>query len=351
VAAPQSGVLRAVVRDAFAPGLGMIHRRVFTADIVRERISDVTRASVLNDFATGPRRAVGRESLELAFPCIFDIPRARTLYALGLDTQELQQAPFANVHARIKARSILSVPWEAGPINRPRIEADPIYVFSSGRCGSTLLHNILLAAEIPGVSEPDVGAGLLSLAYWKYPPLRPVLRWATRTYVRDLMSALAGEDQTLVVKLRSQYCAAAPALLKKSRERRTIFMTRRFEDWAQSVGRMFQVTAASLLGEYCLSLNCYAYLRQHSDCHFLRYEDLVSQPHREMARLSEFLGREISAQAVDRAMSVGSQTGTRLERVTERGKARWDTMKDEVYRQWISSGSADHCSQILQAYE
>jgi hypothetical protein len=327
----------------------MIHRRIFTADIVREKILDTTRVSLLSDFVTGPRRAVGRKSLEgqLAFPCVFDISRARTLYALGLDAQELQQAPFANVHARIKARSILSVPWEAGPINRPRIEADPIYVFSSGRCGSTLLHNILVTAKISGVSEPDIGAAFVSPAYRKYRLLRPALRWATRTYMRDLVSGLAAEDGMLVVKLRSQFCSAAPALLDKSRERRTIFMIRQFEPWARSVGQLFRVTPAYLLREYRQSLRCYTYLRRHTSCHLLRFEDLLAQRHQEMARLSDFLGRDITPTAVDEAMAVRSQTGTRVERASEQGVARWAAMKDEVLRLWISSGTAEFCSQVL----
>src|SRR4051794_16361333 len=137
----------------------MIHRPLLEADIVRPRIGDQARASSMDDFVTGPARIVRQKTLEgrLAFPCVFDIARARTLYALDLDARQLRNAPFANIHARSAARAVMLVPWEAGPINRPLIDHDPLYVFSSGRCGSTLLHTILTSAGVYGVSEPDVG--------------------------------------------------------------------------------------------------------------------------------------------------------------------------------------------------
>ncbi|HET7085330.1 MAG TPA: sulfotransferase domain-containing protein [Rhizomicrobium sp.] len=309
--------------------------------------------SSIHDFVTGPARPASLAALaqQPALPCVIDTARARTLYLPGLDAQKLREAPFVNLHARKEARLLLSVPWEAGPINRPRVETDPIYVFSPGRCGSTLLHKLLMAANIQSVSEPDIGGALISPAYQKYPLIRPVLRWATRIYARDLMSALGSNHEILVIKLRSQYCRVAPLLLKNAREKRTIFMTRGFESWAQSVARLFKVTPTYLVREYRRSLECYAYLRRRGNCHFLRYESLIEQPHREMAQLAGFLGREISVRAIEDAMAVGSQEGTRLDRVSERGLARWDAIKDETSRLWFSSGTAALCDQIIGAGE
>jgi len=325
----------------------MLGRRILAAQIIRETAADTTRMSTPGDFATGPFRGTAKAQGTPAFPCIIDIARGRTLYVPDLDAKKLREAPFANVYARTQAKSVLSVPWEAGPLNRPSIQADPIYVFSSGRCGSTLLHNILTRAGVPGVSEPDIATALISPAYGKYPLLRPLLRRATRIYVRDLVSALGDNHGPFVVKLRSQFCRAAEPLLKGARERRTIFMTRDFASWSRSVGQMFRVSPAYLVQEYRGSLNCYAYLRQAGNCHFLRYEDLIAQPHREMIRLSAFLGQDMAADAIDDAMAVGSQKGTRLERVSEQGLARWEAMKDEVGDLWATSGAADFCARIM----
>ncbi len=328
----------------------MLHRKILMASAGRTGSDDVIRMSKPEDFAAGPFRAVGKRELkgERAFPCVIDVAHGRTLYVLGIDAQKLREAPFANVYARQAAVSVLSVPWEAGPINDPLPQSAPLYLFSPGRCGSTLLHNILVAANLGGVSEPDIAAALISPAYQKYALLRPILRSATRIYARDLVSALARDGEPFVVKLRSQFCRAAPALLEGSRERRTIFLTRRFESWARSVGQLFKVSPAYLVKEYRQSLLCYSYLSRNSVCHFLRFEDFLEQPHEEMARLSEFLGWEISRDVVDKAMAVGSQSGTRLERASEQGVARWNAMKDDVQRLWTSSGSDVFCEEILR---
>jgi sulfotransferase family protein len=328
----------------------MLGRQFLTADIDRTDAASVIRMSKPGDFSTGPYRAISRESLlgEMAFPYVIDIARKRTLYVRGLDARKLSDAPFVNVYARSEAKSILSVPWEAGPINRPRIDTAPLYVFSSGRCGSTLLHAILVAARIRSVSEPDVATALISPTYINSRLMRPLLRWTTRNYARDLVNALGCDREPFVVKLRSQFCAAAPALLKGAREKRTIFMTRQFDSWAQSISQMFTVSPAYLIKEYRRSLICFAYLRQNGNCHFLRYENLLSQPHREMARLSEFLGRPIPDSAVDQAMGVRSQEGTRLVRPPEQGMARWNAMRDDVFRLWSSSGSDVFCEEILR---
>ena len=201
----------------------MLGRQILAADI-RETAADTVGVSALSDFVTGPFQRAKKPQGQSAFPCIIDVPRGRTLYVPGLDARKLREASFANLYAKLEARSVLSVPWELGTINRPSITTEPIYVFSSGRCGSTLLHKILIAAGIQGVSEPDIATALISRTYFDRRLARPLLRWVTRNYVRDLVSALSDGEGPFVIKLRSQFCRAAEPLLKGSRERRTIFM-------------------------------------------------------------------------------------------------------------------------------
>jgi hypothetical protein len=330
----------------------MFHRKVFSGQITRANTADELRESCMGDFATDAFRRVRAlpVSEQPAFPCVVDPEQGRTLYVPGLDPQELREAPFSNVYARREAKTVLLVPWEMGPINPRRSDRDPIYVFSPGRCGSTLLHKILVAARIGSVSEPDVGSALISRAYWKSRIKRPLVRWATRIYVRDLVNALGDDNGALVVKLRSQFCAAVHHLLAGARERRTIFMTRRFETWAQSVGQNFKVTPEFLVWEYRQSLACYAYLVQRTDCHLLRYEELQEEPHKHLATLAEFLGREISKEVIDQALSVNSQTGTSLENVSERRRTRWDAMRDATYERWKASGTPELHDEIFGSW-
>ncbi len=327
----------------------MLKRKIWRAPVVAPDTAGQLRILTPDDFRVGIRHSIGIGfAPEMpVLPCVIDIPRARTIYVPDLDPQKVREEPFCYLFARSEAKWILSVPWEAGPINRPQVDCDPIYVFSCGRCGSTLLHRIFNAANIACVSEPDIGAALLSRVYRNHRALRPLLRWATQAYVRDLMSALGDGKGGLIVKLRSQFCSVARPLLNKSRERRSIFMIRQFEPWARSVSQSFRVGPGWLAGEYRRSLECYAYLRENTDCHFLCYEDFVEQPHQTMAALARFLGREIPDEAIDRALSVRSQAGTRLEQVSAAGKARWGAIRDETLRIWKSSGTSAFSDSII----
>lgn len=327
----------------------MMGRRILVGDITSPNVAGELRMSEMADFPMGPSRKMRSAPRELlpAFPCVIDVNRARTLYVAGLDAQRLREAPFCGVFAREEAKTVFLVPWEAGSINRPRATKDPIYLFSPGRCGSTLLHNIFVEAKINSISEPDIASALLSPSYAKYAAMRPLLHWVTRNFVRDMVSAVGSETTGLVAKLRSQFCIAAPALMNGSRERRTIFMTRRFEDWAPSVGRLFRVTPNYLVREYANALACCAYLLEHSDCHVLHYEDLLIRPHDAASALGSFLRQDISREAVDKAMSVAAHEGTRIERVTEQGRARWDSIRDDTFRLWKESGTVELAKQVL----
>jgi hypothetical protein len=90
-------------------------------------------------------------------------------------------------------------------------------------------------------------------------------------------------------------------------------------------------------------------LVQRTDCHLLRYEELQEQPRKHLAELAEFLGRDISKEAIDEAMKANSQAGTSLERVSERKRARWDAMRDATYERWKSSGTAELHDEIFRS--
>lgn len=325
----------------------MLSRSVLKADVVR--VNATTRPGPLGDLTLGPvkRDRQRTNARGLLFPYVFDLARARTSYIAGLDLSKLRKAPFSYAYATRQAKSVLFVPWEVGRFNGKHGKTDPLYVFSPGRCGTTLLHNILSAANISSVSEPGVHHALLSRQYRKQRVLRPLLKWVTRVYARDLVSALGGPRGSLVVKLHSNACWVAPQLLEGSQERRTIFMVRQFETYAQSYCEHFDETPRDLVNRYRQSLRCYAYLRQHNDCCILHYEDIIANPNGTMTKLAKFLGDDIPNGAIERAMSVHSQAGTSLERVTEEGRARWNARREDTFRYWHSSGAAELSSRLV----
>jgi hypothetical protein len=119
----------------------MFRRQILVGDLIRANGSGEPSASRLRDWPIGALRAIEASSRvqRPALPCLIDPTHARTLYAIGLDPKKVREAPFAGLFAKQEAAEVLLVPWEFGAINRPRIQIDPIYVFSSGRCGSTLV--------------------------------------------------------------------------------------------------------------------------------------------------------------------------------------------------------------------
>ncbi len=324
----------------------MFGRSILKADVVRE----IRALPAPNDYLLtlgSTERLPGRFSSDTPlFPCSFDIARARTAYVPDLNFEKLRKEPFSYPYAAREAKTVLFVPWEMGQYNRPRATTDPLYVFSPGRCGSTLLHKILSAANVCTVSEPLVHIAVLSEVYRRHRVVRPLLNFATRTYARDLVNAF-GQGCVLVVKLQADACWAMPPLLERSRERRTIFMTRRFEEFARSFCENFGATPEDLVKRYRQSLRCYAYLLKNTDCHLVRYEALIERPGSTMERLAEFLGHDIPSDAIDAAMSVHSQAGTPMERATEEGRERWRACRDETLRYWQASGMAEVCSILI----
>ena len=121
----------------------------------------------------------------------------------GVDAQAAQRAPFYYLHLRRHARGVVSVPWEAGSIH-DGARHTPIFLFSPGRCGSTLLSRILSAAGMPNVSEPDFYTQLTTTAMASgLNPFRSMVVRAAADMGSDLAAALDAV-QPPVVKLRAE---------------------------------------------------------------------------------------------------------------------------------------------------
>lgn len=244
-----------------------------------------------------------------AFPYCLDLLRRRAVYVAGLDPRAVQAAPFYYLYLRANARCVLQVPWSAGPL-APATAADPVLLFSPGRCGSTLISRVLFEAGIASVSEPDFYTQLADpLWSQRCSPLRPAAQRAMWTLSQDLSAALGAAP---VVKLRAE-CCRVPQLFLRGEAPRTIMLLRGFESWSRSTAQAFGAGPGKAVRKYLTALACYAYLKDHSRCHVMHYEDWLSDPTAAAAALGRFLGRPIGAEAVGRACRTPSQAGTPLE--------------------------------------
>ena len=267
-------------------------------------------------------------------PYCLDFLRRRSVYAGGVDMRAAQQAPFYYLHLRRHARFVVTVPWEAGAVRAGTVRT-PVLVFSPGRCGSTLLSRILVEAGVANVSEPDFYTQATA-AWWSSTlnPLRGSVRRAAACMGHDLSVALAPAGP-VVAKLRAESCRA-PGLLLGQSERRTLFMMRNFESWALSTGRTFRNGPRKTVNKYLRALSGYGYLRQNSDCHLLRYEDLMADPSGSCRSLGKFLQVEIEPAAVAAAMKNDSQEGTPLAQDARGDTSGWEQRQQDTLALWNS---------------
>ena len=310
-------------------------RAIITAEIREARRTERIAISSPDDFLIVQKRAVSRDAAlsETLLPYCLDFIARRAVYVGGVDAKGAQAAPFYYLYLRRTARRIVSVPWEQGALMQGAARA-PVFLFSPGRCGSTLLGRILFAAGVANVSEPDFYTqATAALAASRANPFRATIAKAAAAMGSDLAAAL---NPSAVVKLRAESCRA-PDLLVQPQERRTLFMTREFESWARSNGKAFGNAAPKSVGKYMRALGCYAWLRRNSDCHALRYEDLLADAPAAMAALGRFLVREISPEAVLSTMTEDSQEGTPLAQGARAGRPGWEKRFDETMALWNSA--------------
>jgi hypothetical protein len=305
-------------------------RSIEAADIRERRRIERIAISSPGDFVLGRCEAfAGAGSL---LPYCLDFMRRRALYAGGVDVQGAQAAAFYYLHLRRHATRLVSVPWEHGALTGEA--RAPIFLFSPGRCGSTLLSALMSNAGIANVSEPDFYTqATMALPASALNPLRTRIVEAAAAMGRDLAAALGAPP---VVKLRAESCRA-PALLVRPQEPRTLFMSRGFEAWARSNQRAFRNGASKSVGKYLTALRGYAWLRVNGNCHVVRYEDLMAAPEATARALGGFLGRDISGAAAASTMKEDSQRGTPLEQGKRDDLPGWERRFDETMALWNSA--------------
>ena len=310
-------------------------RPILHAPVVERRRADRIAISTPGDFVLGASQVIARaEAARLnALPYCLDFTRRRVLYVTGVDSDEAQRAPFYYLHLRRTAQAVLSIPWEGGNLHGGAQKV-PVFLFSPGRCGSTLLSRILSDAQCPNVSEPDFYTQATA-AFWSRPlnPLRARIRDAAAAMGSDLC-AITGD--ATVVKLRAESCRA-PGMLVQPEERRALYMTRGFESWARSTIRAFRNPPRKTVGKYLRALEGYAWLKRNTNVHLIRYEDLLADPALTTAALGAFLGRAIPADVAVVTMKEDSQGGTPLGQGARGDLPGWERRFDASMALWNSA--------------
>ncbi len=253
-------------------------RALFLHDIVARKKPAQVAFAAASDFDLRPVRCIGSLSeLDNALIYCFDAVAERALFTLCDDLPGVLKAPFLYEAQFLQAKQMVSIPFEQldGLFDAPA--ANPSFVFSIGRCGSTLLSALLGAAGVQSVSEPDILTQLAELPEAARACLSP---GTTEVLVRTCVGSLqahCGND--VVIKLRSQCSRISTDIVQVCPGAKIIFMLRGRHDWARSRYRAFGETPAFMAHLLAWSIARYHDLAMTGrDVKLIWYEDLQAAP-------------------------------------------------------------------------
>lgn len=316
--------------DSFCDVREIVKNKAIFERVVQAR-RNTARISIAapGDFRCGDEDFMAKNG-QVVFPYCFDFIQRRALYVADADSLAVQQAPFYYLYLRRTAERIRFVPVSHGPLSDSPIAGVPVFLFSPGRVGSTMISRVLAEAGIPSVSEPDFYTQLAHPLFRAMPSIwRAPFERAMDFLSQDLCAALGAAP---VVKLRAE-CAAAPELFLRSPESKSIVLFRGFESWSRSTAQVFGAGPEKAVRKYMTALSCYQTLSRTGRCHLMRYEDWVNEPEEAAAALGRFLGATLPPEAVRRALSSHSQEGTPL---ISQKKPEWERKWQGALALWHS---------------
>lgn len=181
----------------------------------------------------------------------------------------------------------------------------PTFLFSIGRCGSTLLSRIAGAAGMFQISEPDIFTGIVNRG--NDPRVGEVLCNALLALERY---AAAGDDRVLI-KLRSQSCRSARHFVSALPDARYLFLKRDLHEWATSFISKFNWQTRDLGRALALGYRAYrTFVAAGVDLAVIEYDALVHDP---VSVAGRFFAEDTSPALVQRAigdvLSKDSQAG------------------------------------------
>lgn len=233
-----------VSRDILITGLVIMDTRLFKI-LDRARHSSAALANV-NHFTLDDGQPVSAalliEEPEWTPYCLDDENR-RVLFVYTPAHVDLSQAPFVYSAQFEQAQRALAVPYTALDAVTATLKAPDtmIFVYSIGRCGSTLMSRILNQIDgMYSLSEPDIFTGLSYLR--KTDPSRDeeltrILRACS------LLLSRRGDGirpERVTLKFRSHAIGLADLMYAAFPNAHNIFMYRQALSWAQSVFRFLQ---------------------------------------------------------------------------------------------------------------
>lgn len=288
--------------------------RIF--EIAKRRKPSPVGVSAPSDFELGRTTTIDYvpNGPEIVPYCI-NAQTERLLCTLVTDVPAALAAPFLYQAQYEKAQGIVSIPFERLSELTEGTECEPTFVFSIGRCGSTLVSALLKAVDQRPASEPDVYSQIANLgadarALMGQPGVANLLRHTTLALAR-----VCGRE--LFVKLRSQCNGIATELMATIPEARCAYMLREPQSWARSRHRTFGDDPATMAHMLKWGVQTYdALVSAGARPALVWYEDVAARPQRALTDLGVAADRvaRLTPEAVAAVMSQDAQEGTGISR-------------------------------------
>jgi len=282
-----------------------------------------------SDFALGPAVKVGRFPHGFALPYAFDFTAETLMFTLHVAPETLLSAPFLYMAQRDRGQVAALVPFAklAEVTGAPDGEAAPVFIFSFGRTGSTLLGKLIACITPRSFLEPDTVTQLATFrkTLTEFPAaMQQQLIWSAIAPFQQTHIEAAGDARS-VIKLRSQANGVAADIAGVFPKARYVFMTRDRKAWAKSTYRAFHITpeaAAARLVQGVAAVH--ALTGMGVDLAVISYEDVVADPARAVCRL---MGLEPDADPallarLRHVMAQDSQASARISRDKTGQKAK-----------------------------
>jgi hypothetical protein len=218
------------------------------------------------------------------------------------------QAQFQN------AQSVVTLPLAMaeevyGSYNR---SLNPTFIFSIGRCGSTLLSKLTGSLGMVDVSEPDIFSAFGSDKKRVTPSeLDRILFYS----VRMLEEFFAVSSKQMVIKLRSGCASSCKEIYRNFPSARYIFLARDLDSWSKSYIRAFNWSSEQLFQTLVVGINALCFFKENGiPVLHLSYEDMLENPRKILREIAcrDDLPSWHEEQVIN-TISRHSQSGTGLE--------------------------------------
>jgi hypothetical protein len=262
-----------------------LRRPIRTYDIISRKKKSALALASSADFVL--RRLESEEAVPTNWPGIaycFSLWRKQLFLTAGGNPASLLQAPFLYIAQFEAAERVIAIPFPRLPEMDLRGPARPVFIFSPGRCGSTLLAALLKAAGAGVLSEPDFMTQLATLKedrrFRTNPQLMPLL-------IRSGMASFCAHwGENLVLKLRGRCNVIADEIAGQFPGALFVVMLRDRLDWARSHYGAFGGKPEALANTYAGTIRMLDTISNRAaEPVLIHYEDLRANPIETVRRL------------------------------------------------------------------